>query len=383
MAEASRRTGLSDWGDRRFEKGLCVLLESLRKNAYLNHSGWIRMHRSIVRNLVTRLQINEEIKRNNEILREKIVRPLFIVGIPRSGTTMLQRLLSRDPGNRFLPFWEALFPALSTSIEPGENDMRIARAEKRIRRVREKWPGYEALHPLGVWQPEECNYLLRNTFESPTFVELATMKHYWDWLWKQDLKPAYGYYRLQLQLLQSHYNRKRWILKSPLHLFALDALLGVFPDACVVQTHRDPLKAIPSACSLTQTLWNRWPSIWSRIPAVSRLSRYALGRGSVEDWARILKRSDRARETSDTLQFYDVHYDDLVQDPVGTVRAIYGHFGLKYDDLFERRMHEWLKENPHGKHGEHRYSLGQFGLKREDVMDRFSRYCERYKIPQS
>jgi len=371
MAAAVRLAGTDEWGDDSFLEGLQVLLQSLREDSKLTYVGWFMLHEAIMRSLVNRLGIGQELRQRPEVLDEEIRRPLFVTGLPRSGTTMLQGLLATDPGNRYLRAWEARYPVPAPTAETSDTDPRIAKAESSIHARRSLAPNLDAIHHMEARAPAECRWLLMTTFAFPNFSIFANLPRYREWLDGQDMVPVYAYYRRQLQLLQSRFRRERWLLKAPLHLHYLDSLLEVFPDACIVQNHRDPLKAIPSLCSLVATVQG-----FTR----TRVRPGRLGYGCLTEMARAVEHAAAVRESLNGQQFYDVQYKDLVSDPIRTVRGIYERFGYDYSDVFEEGMHQWLADNPQGKHGSHRYSLEQFNLDREQVMEHFSAYCERYGV---
>jgi len=371
MAAARRRTGLSDWGDDSFREPLGILLESLRKDARLNLLGWIIIHESLTKNLVNRLLIQDELKRHPEILQVPIERPLFIVSMPRTGTTLLQNLLSQDQTNRSLLFWELMSPAPSPEPRTRDIDPRIAKAEKILWLSHKLMPEWATMHPMDAKTPEECFPLLENSFVSYSFAFYGVLPRYLKWIEEQDMVPPYRYYRQQLQLLQFRFPQKRWVLKAPLHMLCLDALLSVFPDACVVQTHRDPLKVIPSACSLVDILQR---VICDRVDVDFYAPKW------LDFLTSMVEHYSHVRDSADSARFFDVHYKDLVQDPLGTVRRVYEHFGYGYEARFEERMREWLAANPQNKHGTHRYCLEQFGMNPDMVNSRFATYCERFKI---
>lgn len=371
MAAACRRTGLSDWGDDSFRIPLRILLESYRKDAKLKLFGWIIIHESLIGKLVNRLRIQNELKRHPEILQEPIRQPLFIVSLPRTGTTLLQNLLSQDRTNRSLLFWELMSPAPSPQPQTRDTDPRIAKAEKMLWFFHKLMPEWAIMHPMNAKTPEECFPLLENSFVSFSFIHYGLLTRYQKWIEGQDMVPPYRYYRQQLQLLQSRFPRKRWVLKAPLHMFCLDALLTVFPDACVVQTHRDPLKVIPSACSLIDILQRAYCDHVD-------LDLYSHKR--LDFLTSMMEHYTHVRDSVDSARFFDVQYKDLVQDPVSTVHRIYEYFGYKFDVRLEERMRAWLTANPQNKHGIHRYSLEQFGLNPDMVNRRFATYCKRFRI---
>ncbi len=373
MAAACRRTGLPDWGDESFREPLRVLLKSYRKDGMINFVGWFMIHELLIMHLSNRLHIQKELKRHPEILQESIRKPLFIISLPRTGTTLLQRLLSLEPSNRSLLYWEAINPAPPPEPQTHETDPRIAEAEKKLLALNKMAPSYASIHPMHAKGAEECIILLANSFSFPSFHLFAKNTQYTEWLRGQNMVPIYLYYRRQLQLLQSRYPTGRWILKAPLHMHYIDTLLEIFPDACVVQIHRDPLKVIPSVCSLVANL----RGIYS-----DHMNPYLIGQEFLSELKIMAEKSSVARDAADPDRFYDIHYKDLVQDPAGTVRRIYKHFGYEFDSRFEERMHEYLSANPQDKHGVHHYSLEQFGLDRDMVNRSFAAYCERFGIIQ-
>ncbi len=371
MAEACNMTGLSDWGEESFREPLGVLLDSYRKDSNLSDSGWTMIQQKLIQLLSNRLQIQDEIKHHPEILQEEIPRPLFIVSMGRTGTTLLQNLLSQDPVNRSLLYWEAT--AIVPPPEPStrDSDPRIAAAENILQTIYEIAPDLAAIHTFGAKLPEECIALLVNSFISPAFKLDAKITQYDEWLKVQDMVPSYRYYRQQLQLLQSRYPTERWVLKAPLHMYSMKALMTVFPDACVVQNHRDINKVAPSSCSLLAAI---------RRICSDCVDEKLTGREFLDDWEGMINHGMQVRDELGSSQFFDVHYKELMQDPTGTVRRIYDYFGYPFDESFEERMREHLAGSPKDKHGAHQYSSEQFGLDPDEVNRRFAKYCERFGI---
>lgn len=373
LAAACRRTGLSDWGDESFRAPMKILLESFEEEVKDNPLGRLLIRGFVINVLARRLRIQDELKRHPEILREQIRRPLFITGLPRTGTTLLQNLLSQDPSSRTLLTWEAISPIPPPESQTRENDPRISRIEWIFRMAFFIAPGFLAIHPSNARAPEECTLLLQNTFFCRGAFELASPpKQYAEWFEQQDMVPPYRYYRQLLQLLQWRCPGDHWVLKSPVHLPALDALLTVFPDACVVQTHRDLTKVVPSCCSLFSSMMRIFHD---------QVDLGLIGQKCTNQLARMLERGAQMRDSSDPTHFYDVYYRDLLKDPIGTVRQIYTHFGYNLDVRMEEGMRRWLSENPQNKHGVHRYSLEQFFLDPETLKSKFANYYKRFNIP--
>ena len=374
MNAACQATGLSDWGDESFREPLRILLESYKKDAKLNHIGWFMIHQKLTQILCSRLLIRDTLKRNPEILRKKIEKPLFIISQPRTGTTLLQRLLGQDPFNRSLLCWEGLFPAPPPDPETHDIDPRIAETKKILEIQHKIMPEFQIQHSMHATKPEECIFLLEKSLVFHGFHIVNNLPTYYEWLNKQDLTPTYRYHRQQLQILQWHFPNQRWILKAPIHLHAIEALTTVYPDAYIVQTHRDPCKVIPSSCSLLTSF---------HAPTTDDLNLLAsfasVCLNNMEDR---VKRIFKLWDSFDPARLFDIHYKKLTQDPIGTVRGIYKHFGFEFTNEFEQRMKKYMDENPKNKHGVHHYSLEQFGLNKKMINRKFAKYCERFNIPQ-
>jgi hypothetical protein len=233
-------------------------------------------------------------------------------------------------------------------------------------------PHFSAIHPLSATGPEECIFLFQNTFMSVVFDAYSEVPDYIAWLLHQDLTPAYRYYQQQLQLLQWQWPGTHWVLKSPQHLFFLDVLLTVFPDACVVQTHRDPATALASLCSLMAT---------ARRLYSDRVVEQRLGASCLATWGTALDRMLHVREATDPARFYDLQYEDLLADPIAAVSRIYAHFGYAVTPGMEAGMQRWLAAHPQHQHGVHRYSLTQSGLDCATVARRCAAYLQRFPGP--
>lgn len=371
LSAAIRKTGLSDWGDESFRIPLRILLESLEKEADLNFIGRYLLRDRCIRLLVNRLRIQADLKRYPEILQVPVQRPLFILGLPRTGTTLLHNLLAQDSSSRWLRCWELFNPSPPPERETSENDPRVEDVKKLIRSYNYLAPKLASAHYLNAIGPEECNQLFEHEFTGLIFELSADVPSYVKWLIAHDMVGPYRSFREQLQLLAWRYSGEYWLLKAPAHLLNLDALLSVFPDACIIQTHRDPLKVIPSLCSLSAIAREIYSDrVDLKVIGEHWLNRLAIG----------LEREMQVRESANFAQFYDVNYNDLVRDPIHTIHQIYEYFGYEFKPQFEKNMKSWLSQNPQHKHGIHRYSLEQFGLQPVEVSQRFAKYCERFNI---
>ncbi|MCY2932364.1 MAG: sulfotransferase [Planctomycetota bacterium] len=372
MAAAVQRARCDDWGQGRFRDGLERLLDALRHDRHVRLTAWSDIHGILIDRLVNRLLIRRYQRDNPACLQEPIDRPIFILGLPRSGTTMLHRLLALDGANRFIPYWEAVYPAPFPDEPPGDASARRAAATRRLQRTRDRVPHLAAIHSITAEDPDECLPLLENSFLSTSFVLLAPIGRYLRWLGPAERAESYGFYREQLQILQCRLRRRQWILKAPLHVAGIEALLGAFPDARIVQTHRDPGKSVPSTASLVRAAWNR---------RRREIDVRGLGRGVLESWTSLMECFLAVRDRAAGVPFFDVLYDRLRRDPIAAVADLYGRLGLEYTPAFEAAMRDWLANNPQGKYGPHRYSLEEFGLDQAAVESRLGGYGRRFGIP--
>jgi hypothetical protein len=373
LKAARRRAKLSDFGDERFHVALRRLLESFKQDAQLHPFGRFLTRNRLVMSAENRLLIQDDLKRHPEILDSPIRQPLFVVGLPRSGTTLLYNLLAKDPANRPLLMWESFWPSPPPQAETRHRDPRIKRARLVVKALCRLAPQMPIAHTLVPDGPEECMPLMFNTFVCPGFLMMAHLPGYEHWLRELSFEEnvaVYREYKSQLQLLQWRCPGKRWLLKCPAHLAALDALLHVFPDACVVQTHRDPAKVVPSVCSLFAMF---------RGMSTDAIDPQAMGPQIAESIAELVNRAMKAREKTPGRVF-DLAYVDLLSDPLGSVHRICEFFGYECDERMDAGMTRWLGENPRHKQGVHRYGLSQFGLDLPAIERLFGPYCERFGI---
>lgn len=373
MAAARKKTGLHDFGDERFLEPLRLRLEYLKHNKRLSALGRVVAWQVMLKPLINRLRIQDLLKRHPEIREQRIERPLFVTAFPRTGTTLLSQLLALDPNARPLLFWESMQPTPDENHKDGEPDPRIARADALVGGLRRMLPALRKIHDVDPRGPEECAGLLANAYILPIFEEDNVNYRRWiEGLSKEQICAAYEEYKVQLQILQWQRGGGHWVLKSPLHLNWLDALLSTFPDASVVQTHRDPKQVLPSICSLDAVMQKA---------ACDTVDCIEVGRHLSSQLATSLKRGMEARLRHPGDQVFDVQYADLLSDPEAVVRRIYDHFGYPYSDEMADRIANYLTANPQHKHGSHQYQLSDFGLTAEGVDRVFGDYCERFQIP--
>ena len=359
-------------GDDTCLEGLERLVEDFNHYGGFHHFGRFYVGQFLHGLLVERLQLAKFWAEHPEILETGVPRPLVIVGLPRTGTSFLFNLLARDPAHRYLTNWEASV----SQVPPGRRQRKGLRRDPRRRKGRlmlafQKYlmPEIEKQHAFLLDGPEECTPILMQGFSTQAFAGMFDVPDYSSWLDTADRLPSYRHHRRVLQTLQWTYPGQRWLLKSPDHIGALDALLRVYPDACVVCTHRDPANAVTSWASLAYS----FRSIYYENPDPERLGKQAL-----ERLARDTDAFLGARESLPADSFFDVDFSELVERPLDIVQSIYGRFALPLADEALQAMRGHLARDAGFRPGRHRYSPADFGLTATGIRDRFSAYCSRF-----
>jgi len=364
--------GLSDFGDASFRPALEVLCQSLIEEARLSDTGAYILRLKLVGHLSNRLRIEDYFARHPEIAQENVGAPLVIVGLPRTGTTKLHRLLSRDPRFYWMAFWESQFPVPFPNETLQQPSARIAEAHAMVDMMTTAMPKLMAIHPMAAEEADEEVMLMEHSLLS-AFNAYADVPSYMRWLDAHDQVPAYQYLRRMLQFLQWQKRQRgiiaeRWVLKAPHHLLRMDILLRVFPSVQVIQTHRDPVQSIPSIASFIHTLW----AIYSdQADAVSA------GRSWSETMQRALAHTMHVRQQA-PAQFLDVRFKDTVKQPLEVIRRIYQFIGWPLSATAERAMQAWLLEDEKSHQGGHDYGPEQFGLTAEQLRRDFAAYRERH-----
>ena len=358
-ALASQVTGLSDFGPDDYTDGLEVLLGSLERDADLTARGRKVMRAMLRGALAARLMSEAGWRAHPEYAQVSVDKPLFVTGLPRTGTTALHRLLTADPAHQGLELWLAEAPQPRPPRPTWADNPVFQYIQAGCERHHVEHPEFMGVHYMAADQVEECWQLLRQSMRSISWECLAHLPSYSAWLRGQDWTGSYRRHRRNLQLIGLGSGR-RWVLKNPSHLFALDALLAVYPDALIVQTHRSPAVAIASVCSLAAQATAGWSDTFAG---------EVIGRDQLELWASGLERFGAERARHDPARFLDVAYDDLVADPVGTAEAVYAHFGLPFGGAAPDAMRTLSTGGRSG--AAHRYTLADFGLTEEQVVERF------------
>ncbi|MFJ2666801.1 sulfotransferase family protein [Nocardia fluminea] len=363
-ASATKLTGLTDFGADDYTEALQVLLDSYRDEAGLTELG-SKMSRFFLRGtLVARALSEAAWAANPGYVETPITRPIFVTGLPRTGTTALHRLLVADPGNQGLEMWLTDFPQPRPPRETWDDNPAYQQIDAGLRQHQVQNPEFMGLHYMSASDVEECWQLLRQSGMSHSYECLAYVPGYAQWLSGQDWTPAYARHRRNLQLIGMN-DTRRWVLKNPSHLFCLDALLANYPDAIVIQTHRDPATIIPSVCSLNEHATRGWSTVFTG---------ETIGRTQLDLWARGLAEFTAARARHPEATFIDVDFDDLRTDPLGVVDRIYSRTGTTLTPEARTAIIALDDESRTGaRKPTHHYSLADYGLSEEIVAERFQR----------
>src|SRR5579884_2036479 len=374
IAQARRRTGFSDFGDTPFQPALEVFLRACAEEAALSLFGRFGTRWDVIRFLSNLLWLRHAELERPEILEQPIERPLFITGLPRSGTTFLHRLLAEDGDNRVPRVWQMIhpYPVETGSRRPDRRQRRVAR---QLRLFQKLVPEFRRLHPIDAMSPQECTEITAHVFASLRFDMTHVVPSYRRWLDRVGHLEAYRFHKRFLQHLQYQERADgagRWVLKCPDHVFALDAIRAVYPDARIVFVHRDPFRALISVARLTEVL---------RRPFTRRFHREGLGREQSERWlaasALMIAAADRQPFAE---PIFHVHHRDLVANPLGVVEALYRHFGLSLAAKAAARIARTVATNPNGGYATNHYRFENYGLDAAAERERYARYMTRFGV---
>ena len=376
-ATAQRKEDLDAWGPLPFDEPLDVLADSYAA-ADLNDIGVHILRSGLVHSLRMRLRSQEWVRRHPEITEERIVAPVVVVGMMRSGTTLLQRLLAADDRFHCAYGWEVVevAPKLDHRWTTDEADPRIAISEQREAVSRELAPDLFAIHPMYAREPEEEIVFLADAFLSHVPESGAHVPTYRSWIDTQDFTPAYAYLHRMLQFLQwqkrlTGRTAERWVLKSPAHLGYLDALRAQFPDVHIVHMHRDPRETIASGASLNATL---------HAMHSDRVDAHRVGAEWLErmGWTNDRAMAVRASWVDEPARCTDIEFDGAVADPIGQVSRVYDAIGVPFTAAAESAMRRWLQQRPREAQRPP-YTLSDYGLDDQRIDNRFVTYNQRFR----
>jgi hypothetical protein len=369
---AQRNTGLTDFGPDDWREPFRILLRAVEDEAELHFFGRLWTRQDFLQFLETRLHIEATYAAHPQIEDEVIDRPVFVTGLPRSGTSILFELLAQDPQFMAPANWEFVFPCPPPEAATYRSDPRVPRAHDLITQMGRVAPTFNAMHELGAWIPNECGIAFRLTFRSQYLAATLQVPSYAAWLFAADQRPVYEYYRRLLKLLQWKNPRGHWLLKAPEHQSFMPTLFEVFPDARVIVTHRDPVKAQGSVTNLMGTLY------WMRSdkPFDAEAFEQLLTPEGVA--ARLEQMIDWIDSGAlPAAQLTHSRYADLLQSPIEALRALYAHAGFEFTDEARSAVARYLAAKPQGKFGVHRYDVDQ----NDRTRQLFARYQRYFDVP--
>jgi hypothetical protein len=376
IASAKRATGLSDFGADDWREPFRVLVQSMEEDAALNLMGRLRTRSELLQLLEARLHIEDTYKHNPEIEDEEIVQPIIVVGQGRSGTSFLINTLAANPDNGALLHWEAMFPCPPPEKSSYHSDPKIKKAHQLIDQWNRVTPTLASMHEFAGYVPmEDCLILALNFMAPSWFGSLGQTAQYDAYMAKQDIAPALRYHQRVLKLLQWRNPRQHWVLKDPIHLDRLAAILKIYPDACFVWPHRDPVRALASTISLIGTLQ------WGR-------SDHPFKGGSFEYVTDPANSAQRLNAVIDQLeagvvparQFHNLLYRDLVDEPMSALESMYQHFGIALSENARHGMADYLAKHPRSSRPAHEFKIGPDQAV-ESAREFYRRYQEYFGIP--
>jgi len=367
---AKNQTNLEYFGNPLFLEGFECLVQSINEEADLNDIGMEAQQHRLIGILANLLRIENACIQHPEILTEEIKSPVVIVGLPRTGSTMTHRLLASDPRHTAMLWWEGRYPAMLDNEVRGHPNERMEMGKAEVEAVMQASPEALTIHPWDYKGADEEILLLEHTFFSTVPESFMRLPTYSKWVESQDHIHAYAQLKIMLQYLQWQNpgrDKKRWVLKSPHHLGFIDKLLNIFPDSKVIQTHRDPLKTVPSFCSMCSNLFE---------PLTNSYDKNEIGHHWAHKLAKVL---NHCMEVSNLNKenFLNLEFKKMIKDPIFEMEEVYKFIEEDFTDQAENAMNAWKEENQH-EMGAHQYSLEEFGLESSFIDSYFSEYIKQY-----
>ena len=367
---AREQTGLRDLGDGSHREGLERLVDSMNEEAGLSEPGEVMLLHRLLNLLTSRLRVEDTYRAHPSIEEEMVEGPVFVIGLPRTGTTALSQLVAADPQFRSLRTWESSAPCPPPETATEHTDPRIAEAEAGLAMMNEMFPLMQTMHHAEATTATECQDLLGMSFRTVHFDGFARVPSYLAWVTESDMRSTYLYHRRVLHLLQWRCPPRLWHLKTPVHMFSLDALVEAYPNAKFLWSHRDPAKVLGSVCSLIH---------YTRSWASDRDDAMELGAEQLGRWWLAVSRAMDFRARAGDERFADVAFADLQVDPIGALSTAYERVGLGFPDASRRAVTKWAGAHEPGAHGTHTYDLADFGLEAGQVRERFGPYLEAFE----
>ncbi|HEY3918261.1 MAG TPA: sulfotransferase [Stellaceae bacterium] len=369
IAAAQRRTGLTDFGEWQFVAPLRVLLQASEREAALGAFGRFALRWDALRFLANLLLLRAA-EKAAKTAAPAVERPIFVTGLPRSGTSFLHNLLVEDPANAVPRCWQTIHPGMVG--DPLREARAIRGVDRQLRFFRRLAPDLAAMHPITATMPQECSEITAHLLTSLRFDTTHHVPSYRAWLDDAGHLEAYRFHRRFLEhLARREQTGRRWVLKCPDHVFALEAIQKVYPDARFVFVHRDPMRVLASVARLTEVL---------RQPFTRRLDRAAIGRQVCDRWAEGAARILAASETLAPERVFHIRYRDLVGDPASAVTRLYTKFGLPLEDSFKARIDAYVAAKPNGGYGSLRYRFEDYGIDAARERHRYANYVAAFDV---
>ena len=367
LKKAIQETGLDDFGPDHFLETLNILIKDFITHNKTDTLGRVVYFQMILSSLKNRLNLHHVLKKFPEVEKVPINAPLIVIGLPRTGTTFLQGLLSQVSTLRPLQNWEThqlQVPQCFATTQQVQQQLKTAQAQ--IDGVNRLSPEFITAHELGTMEPEECNPFLMSSFYALLFCQLVYAPDYFQYVLASNFGDSYTLHKKHLQALSFNREEKTWFLKGPAHIASLAQLLVVYPDARIVFTHRNPLECLPSMASLTAMI---------RMVCLPMQDAKLIGPGMVKHLQQMLDVGYRTRDAwpATATPFLDITYKKLVSNPVATVHQILNHFSIPIPNGMDQKLESYLAMRTQHRHGIHKYSLDEYGLDETELMEKFQR----------
>lgn len=375
LLQAKRKSGVTNIDSTQVYEALSRLIDALHNEAKLSQFGRMIASKDIERMLQNYFEtqaFHQSFKDSSS--NAKIKKPVFIIGMPRTGSSFLHNLLACDSRWRAPKYWETLYSSPPTKSEsPSRHRIRKAKVDLALFHMIA--PNYRKIYMYGAELAAECIAIMAMSFVSPRFGFTYNVPSYWNWISKNQCFEGYRFHKTFLEFLQLPEDKTQWLLKAPGHIMHLGSLLNFYPDCRLIFTHRHPLKAIPSIASNTQTL----RKVFSKHSQAEEV-----GKEELERWSLAWDHTEKIRQSPalDPSQWIDLNYSEIVADPLEIAKKIYKAFKMEFTKETENSMKTFLEKNTQNKHGKHVYIHESFGLKESDIETKFSSYIEKFNLKQ-
>lgn len=374
LAEAESQVGIAD-SDAFVAANLQRLVNALNTESSMSDDGFTSARGALLHDTINRLEGLKWLQKFPEIAEEPIESPVFLMGLPRSGTTYFQYLFDCDPRFRLIRTWEAMSPFPPAGADPEDAGRRRAEWAERRRQFAPQVEGFEAMHLHDEDGSEECHAFLEQSFGAAGLNNLYRVPGYFDYLLDEaDLEASYRVHKRQLQLLQWRSERKPWALKYPNHVLAVDAILNVYPDARFIMTHRDPIQALASICKLTFMLRNA--------RSLQPVDKYEVGQHMTHFIRRHIDRILATVDGPHGERISHVDYYALVRDPVAEMLMVHRALGIESPPGVCQAVADWHRANPKNARGANEYTAAEYGLDEPALEQLFGDYMRRFNIPR-